>query len=676
MYNNVVIQIQCILEENNIVGLKGIQYILFILFIKIYVLKTNIIIKQSCDIIDIKNELTNSYGIFNFSINNEHCNIIHSLIEISSLCDITDLNDALKIVFMHYMNTENLSITKDYVKYYSNPLIIDWIIDLAKPKLTNDNFESIFVGNVKINSYFNNIITKCINNNSLSNFSNKIIGAQANEIMNDLIILDLFLKTNQNLSKTIINTNLLITDILNVNNLSTFDLILFDFPNDIHNVIHATCCQKIKKLKLRGTKAEPLLLQLVMTSLNKNGKALLVVPDSLLYSDSVKPIETRKFLLDNFNVKKVVHIDESLYFDNLITRNMTSQYSGMKNSILYFENNNKTQKVEFSKISLVNNNVVEEIIITINYETLKNNLYSLYYNHYLDTTNVNNTLLEYNYVHEIFDICEFNQLSPLQIINKKYFQIPKYYKQDLLEDITKDDVNSFYFIEKNTNIDGFFNYYLEFVIKNNWEKFTKGKMNQFDLTKIKNEKLPLIAKEKQKAICNYINISNKIIDSNKDKLVMYSELKDCLLKTIPLNKHITLDNIIKLYKTNHDKPMIGIIKNGQQAGTVYILLPQETPLNNSHYFDIINPNFKFDYVYQYLKHIENKIKSIANLTLQPSLNKSNLFSLEIPEITIKCQEDIIAYCNDFDNNIIKYQNDILQIKEKDILSIVIKLNNF
>ena len=37
---------------------------------------------------------------------------------------------------------------------------------------------------------------------------------------------------------------------------------------------------KIKKLKLRGTKSEPLLLQLIMCSLNKNGRAVLVVPDS------------------------------------------------------------------------------------------------------------------------------------------------------------------------------------------------------------------------------------------------------------------------------------------------------------------------------------------------------------------------------------------------------------
>ena len=647
---------------------------LFILFVKINLLKTNSTIKQFSDIITIKNELTNLYGIFNFNINNQECILIQSLIEIVSfdINNTTDLNDKLKLVLMHYINTENLSITKDYVKYCSNSLIINWIINLAKPKLLNDNFESIFIGNVKIDSYLNNIITKCINNDSLNVFSKKVVSVQTNEIINDLVILDLFIKTNQNLNKSIVNTDLLITDIKNENNLSSFDLILFDFPNDIHNVIHATCCSKIKKLKLRGTKAEPLLLQLVMTSLNKNGRAILIVPDSLLYSDSVQPIETRKYLLENFNVKKIVCIDESLYFDNSITRNMTSQYSSMKNSILYFENNNKTQTVEFTKISLANNSIYEEPIININYDILKKNLYSLYYNHYLDTTNVNSALIEYNYVHEIFDIYEFNQLSELQITNKKYFQIPKYYKQEL----PYDNTNSFYFIDKTQNANGFFNYYLEFVIKNNWEKFTKGKMNQFDLTKIKNEKLPLIAKEKQQAICNYINISNKIIDSNKEKVLMYSELKDCLLKTIPQNKHISLTAIIKLDKISNDKPLIGIIKNGQTAGAVYILPIQGTPSNNSHYFDIINPNFKFDYVYQYLKHIENKIKLITNLTLQPSLNKSNLFSLEIPDITLKCQDEIINYCNDFDTNIIKYQHDTLQIKEKDILSIVIKLNNY
>jgi hypothetical protein len=99
-----------------------------------------------------------------------------------------------------------------------------------------------------------------------------------------------------------------------------YDLIITYFPEGIKNIIHAECCERIKNLKIRGTKSEPLILQLVMSSLQQNGDAIIIVPNSLLFNDSKQHIETRKYLLENFNVLRIISLENSnstlVYFKN------------------------------------------------------------------------------------------------------------------------------------------------------------------------------------------------------------------------------------------------------------------------------------------------------------------------------------------------------------------------
>ena len=82
-----------------------------------------------------------------------------------------------------------------------------------------------------------------------------------------------------------------------------------------------------------------------------------------------------------------------------------------------------------------------------------------------------------------------------------------------------------------------------------------------------------------------------------------------------------------------------------------------------------------DYVYYYLKYIETQIIELANLTTQPNLTKSQLLSLKIPKIDISQQKLIILECETFKNNIIKCIESNNDIKERDILGTIIKLNN-
>ncbi len=608
----------------------------------------------------VKNEFNLKLYIFNFEINNIVFDAYDKIIDIFKKKQTIDFDLIFNDVFSFYLANENLSVSKDYVKLYNNKNLTKWIWELAKPKI-GKNGETIFEGNLKVNSIINNI--SCVDKNF---FSDNLFGTQSNNIVSDVNTLALYIKSKTFTSKNISSEDVLIKDI-NLNKKS-FDVIFYDFPQGVHNIIHANCCQKIKKLKLRGTKAEPLLLQLIMGSLNKNGRAYLIVPDSLLFSDSIQPVETRKYLLENFCVKKIIQIDEHFYFTK-----------GVKNSILYFENKDKTSNVQFTKISLNGDNIKEENICSLNIDKIKQNIYSLYYKNYQDETS--NTNIDFKSVGEIFSFTN----NKNQIANS--IGLVKYYKNEssikyieTIDSVNNNDFETIIYVDPNTNpnikSNIFMIKYLENNLRNKFEQFTKGKMNQFDIDKIKTFKLPILSEKTQLAVTNYLNLTDKMIKCNNEKIQMINQMKECVMKTIPDSELVELSTITELYdgKIKNSK-LIGVIRNGLTAGTVYNIDDISKVSNNSHYLIVKNQEYLFDYVYHWLLFNENKLKELANLTPQANLNKSNLLNFKIPHIDLEKQHEIISYCNDFELQVIRYNQDNKAISEKDILSSVLKLNN-
>jgi hypothetical protein len=607
----------------------------------------------------IKNELSLKLGIFNFEINNTIFELYDKIIDIFRKKQTIELDLFFSEVFSFYLNNENLSVSKDYVKLYNNKLLTKWIWELAKPKIGNDG-NSILEGNLKVNSIISNI--NCADQNY---FIENLFATQSNNIVSDINTLTLYIKSKTFISKNITSEDVLIKDI-NLNKKS-FDIIFYDFPQGVHNIIHANCCQKIKKFKLRGTKAEPLLLQLIMGSLNKNGKAYLIVPDSLLFSDSIQPVETRKYLLENYCVKKIIQIDEAFYFSK-----------GIKNSILYFENKDKTSNIEFSKISLDCEKIKEDTISTLNINKIKQNIYSLYYKNYQDETS--NPNINFKSVDEIFKFVNNKTIKSNSIGLTKYYKNDSSIKYFESDNDTNIDFETIIYIDQttisNSKSNVFMVKYLENNLRNKWEQFTKGKMNQFDIDKIRSFKLPILSEKTQIAISNYLELTNKMIKCNDEKIQMINQMKECVMKTIPDANLVELSTLSELYNDNiPTSKLIGIIRNGLSAGTIYQIDDISKISNNSHYLVVKNKEYLFDYIYHWLLYNENKLKELSNLTPQSNLNKSNLLSFKIPSIDLEKQQEIISYCNDFELQITRFKQDNKAITDKDILSSVLKLNN-
>ena len=604
-----------LLQSNNVFGLDSVYLTNFIIY-KLnkkptlpfeQTLKDNTIVK------DIIIQLTNKYTI------------------IPTFIDDT---------FKYYFENDTQINIKEYSKFYNNLQLINKLVLMAN--ITN-NVNSILDCNVKVNSFLESVIT----NHNIS--TDKLYGVQTNQYINNINIMSLLNKTTVDFSNMFTTNDILTKDFPFTT--KSFDVIFCDFPSGIHNIIHANCCNKIKKLKIRGTKFEPLLLQLLMLSLNKNSKALLIVPDSLLFSDSIQFIETRKYLLENFHVKKIIEINNT------------------KTSVLFFENT--TVKTDIS-ISRFDSNYNEEHIMNMTMLDIKNNNYSLWYKHY--TTKINNNIIEYSKVEDLFDIKleYFYTKKSNGLCLKKYYNDTNSIK--IFNDSTTDISNYDYFIINKNDMQIFNTYYLHNMINKSYEKYTKGKMKQFNIDSIKNIMIPNISNDKQTAICNYINISNNIICENNNMITHYELLKNNLLELVISDTNVRIDTICTLKDTS-DNRMIGVIRNGLTAGTVYMVEKGSILSSNSYYLQVHNNNYNLDYVYHMLKFNEAKIKTIACLPSQPNLNKSSLLSFEIISIDIAQQHEIVCMCNDFDNHINKYMLSTQNIKDKDIFNVVLKIYN-
>ena len=149
-------------------------------------------------------------------------------------------------------------------------------------------------------------------------------------------------------------TNLLTHDSLYGDLTQTgYDVILANMPFGLKGIKHAECCERVKELKIRGTKSEPLFLQLMMVSLNRGGRCAVVVPEAILTSSSELHDGTRKYLLDHFELKRVIKMRGKLFINTSI-----------KPYILFFENTgNPTTTVEFWDVIKAANGSIEETMV-------------------------------------------------------------------------------------------------------------------------------------------------------------------------------------------------------------------------------------------------------------------------------------------------------------------------
>jgi len=410
-----------------------------------------------------------------------------------------------------------------------------------------------------------------------------------------------------------------------------YDLIISYFPEGIKNIIHAECCERIKKLKIRGTKSEPLILQLIMSSLEQNGDAILIIPNSLLFNDSKQHIETRKYLLENFNVIHIISLENS------------------NNSLIYFKNNGITKNINFKIIK----NEELKLIKVIDINNIKFKNYNLFYEkyNYLDK-NISIELTTPLY--EIINIVTNENINTIDKNQSNFLVFSKYFNENGLQLIFNElilEKDSFTLIikDKNKCLQKYLNYYLFNNLTKDKTLITTGKLNKIDIDLLLNYKIALPSLKIQKNVGSYYDINNQLINDNLNQITLYKQMINKLINILLINvEKIQLSEICSIKTLPDDDTFIYINKNSNLAGNINLYTIKHEESTNFYYIGNIK-NFNKKCLYYLLKNEESSLYKLSSMTQNINLSRKNLESFEINNLQDKTQNYLIKECDKFSN---------------------------
>ena len=426
----------------------------------------------------------------------------------------------------------------------------------------------------------------------------------------------------------------------------SYDVILCNFPSGLRNIIHADCCDKIKRLKIRGTKSEPLILQLIMMSLNNNGKAILMVPNTLLNNDSKQHIDTRNYLINNFNVSNIINCDNN-------------------SSILIFEKIGLTKQTTFSKIE--NYNIVK--MFDISYDKLVKRNYNLYYEKYININiNINNNdIKKLNDVIDVVDVVDIICNSNSNSNKCNYLSIPKFFNNNKKVEIVFEnyalETDNISLKVKDENIVNqiYFNYYFLYIISPQLISATSGKSRKLDLSSLLNININIPSLDVQNKIVEYFDTNYLTINLFKQQIELINQLKtkyiDIVCEKYSMIKLKELCDVdVKPNEECNNQDLLCVQRNSKSAGNT--LYYYSSNINNDNINNSINTNLYYlnnlknitpSALYILLKFNEANLNKLASITTTINLSRTNLENFEIKNIPVDIQENMVKKINDYDN---------------------------
>jgi len=303
---------------------------------------------------------------------------LYNILYILKDLNIRELNekyDLIGTIYELHLKT-GTNNGRDLGQYFTNRKIIEYMVKMVNP-LPTDMICDPAMGT----GGFLTICVKHLNkyNINWSTHKNHICGFDIDEEIINLATLNLLLETGEKFD------TLYCQDALTFNIQNKFDIILTNEPMGLKTKYNL-CSDKIKELNIKTSKCEPLFVQLIMQLLNPNGKACIIIPEGFLANVD----KTREYLIDNFEVQKVVHLKGKFFLNTTI-----------ETYILYFINSgNKTQKVDFY---VYDKDFIETKILELKYDDIVNNSYKLLYRLYNSPVYLTSDVVCY----KIKDICIF-----------------------------------------------------------------------------------------------------------------------------------------------------------------------------------------------------------------------------------------------------------------------------
>ena len=279
---------------------------------------------------------------FSFDIKNpqKHKEILEILNAVN-MADVDCQMDILGWVYEQHLRTGS-SAARDLGQFFTDRFICEYMTELCKPGFKSPGVpESVCDPSMGTGGFLTAFIKYFKKHHAdkpidWSVQQKEIHGCDTDPKVAGVSRLNLFMETGGNRTTNLLTHDSLYGDLTHTG----YDVILANMPFGLKSIKHAECCERVKALKIRGTKSEPLFLQLMMVSLNMGGRCAVVVPDGMLENNTSLHNATRKYLLDNFELKRIIKMKGKFFMN-----------TGIKPSILFFENTGKpTEVVEFWEV--------------------------------------------------------------------------------------------------------------------------------------------------------------------------------------------------------------------------------------------------------------------------------------------------------------------------------------
>ena len=323
---------------------------------------------------------------FNYKLNKIelHASILKELNKI----DLNNLDghvDILGTVYENHLGSgSNKSAMRDLGQFFTDRKVCNYMVNLCQPKfLADKRAESVLDPTMGTGGFLTSYVKYLKTNGHTIDWSkmqDDVVGCDIDEFVVSIGEINMYLSTGV-LFDRISHRDSLQNDVGEPDQRLKFKIILANEPFGVKGLKFVDSCKRVKDLGINGTKSEPLFLNLMMAALDKDGRCAVVVPDGVLVNNSNQHNGTRKYLLDNFELKRVIKM-KGQFFSN----------TGIQPSILFFENTGfSTSEVEFWEVEQDSKGViVEKMLLSVPRDNLDESC-SLDMRRYQEVTAVVNT---------------------------------------------------------------------------------------------------------------------------------------------------------------------------------------------------------------------------------------------------------------------------------------------
>jgi type I restriction enzyme M protein len=592
--------------------------------------------------------------------------------------ELMNTYDVIGDIYEHFINREGKTM-KDLGQYFTDRGLIKFLVRMCNPQSTDGNVPTVWDPSSGTGGFLIEYIRQLNEANSGINWSlnkNNIFANDINKNTYSLLKQNLYYSLKEGSGITI-----KLLDSLVNNDEQMYDFILANPPFGIKGLKYKDMNDQIKALGINGTKGEILFLQLCMCKLNENGKCCVVVPEGVLFNSTKMYKETRKYLLENFNLKKVIKVGEGEFFKN----------TNVKTSVLFFEKSGKTENVEFIQVNKVNDSIEEVSLMTVEIDKIIENDYSLNMNLYKEI------VLDVNEDYEVVELGNISEYINYETSKKVddgqlpfYTCSPKITKCNNISlprdkyiligtrgTISKGvhyvdnlDIgmgNNLFAIKINCQVNTKYIYYFIKINSHLIESLITGStIPMISKTTLSKLKIILPPLEVQNRIVEQLdNIYETEIESSKKVVESLKMSIETIMKNTMYRDDLQEYKFSELYK---DKPKKNKVETNElypkyQSGGIigefnyyeydnkYILFGRKGCVGNPQkingkfsinenvfVYDIIEDIVVYNYMYHHLKYITNYDKYIVGATM-PGISYSNMskYKLVIPPIEIQKQ---------------------------------------